>query len=286
MRNMTIGKKIGLTCAALVGFTVLLAAISLLGLRTLTAGARRLQVDCVPGQYASGKVQSLAIAVRVKMNAELLDLAVNGGKNAARVEADLTAAGAAFQEGLKTYEKTITQAEDRQLFEKLEPAYDRFSRSWTHVRATARTAKPEEVFSLYKAETLPAFDELQQGAEKLIAWNNTAAAEVAEETAKAAATASLWNWAFALIAVLCGSAAGVFHHAVDERQLAADGVRTGRRSRAGGERRLAGVVVQPVAGAGLLRAGGVARRDLRVERGDQLHGAQEHREFAHRRRTW
>jgi methyl-accepting chemotaxis protein len=210
MKTMTIGKKIALTCGALVGFTVLLASISLLGFRTMTTNSTHLQAESIPGQYLSGKVMAQAIAVRVKMNAELLDMSVEAGKDAARVQAELDKAEAAFLESLRSYDKTIKQSKDRELFGKIEPAYERFIQAWNRVRSSARSMKPAEVFALYKAEALPAFDELQRATEAVVDFNNKDATDVALDAVKAAGTATFWNWVVALLAGICGTVLAIF----------------------------------------------------------------------------
>jgi methyl-accepting chemotaxis protein/methyl-accepting chemotaxis protein-1 (serine sensor receptor) len=201
---MTVGGKIGAASGVLVAFTVVLATASLLSVGSLSERIHTLQVDSIPGQYSSGQIDALATNVRVKMNTELLDLATNAGSGAAQAQAALAEAQAKLQEEMKSYEKTITTAEDRQMFGTIAPALDRCLLTWNRVRAIGRTAKMDEVVALYRSETVPAFDALQQAADRLVENNHSTAKLHADEAAASAGTAKWWNWVIALLSVAVG----------------------------------------------------------------------------------
>jgi methyl-accepting chemotaxis protein len=202
--SMTVGVKISVASGVLVAFTVVLATVSLLSVGSLSERINALQMDSIPGQYSAGRIQALAKDVRVKMNAELLELATNAGNGGAQTRAALAEAHAKLQEEMKSYEKTITQAEDRQIFGAIGPALDRCFETWNRVRATSRTAKMDEVVGLYRSETVPAFDTLREADDRLVEWNHAQAAKTADDAAGAGATAKAWNWAIALLSVVVG----------------------------------------------------------------------------------
>src|ERR1039457_1677024 len=126
MKSMTIGNRIALICVVLVTLTLTLATASLINTTGLSARIHRLQGDSIPGQYTSGRLAVLTENVRGQMKDVLLDLAANSGRDIAQKERGLGAAQTKFQEEMKAYEKTITQAEDRQMFNTIAPAYDRY----------------------------------------------------------------------------------------------------------------------------------------------------------------
>ncbi len=208
--SMTVGRKIGATSAVLVACTVILATASLLSMAGLKDRIQSLQVDSIPGQYLAGLIDARAINVRVRMNDELLDLVTNGGKGAAQAHAALEETQAKLQEEMKAYEKTITQTEDRQIFGVVGPALDRCLQTWNRVRATGQTAKADEIVGLYRAETVPAFDDLNQAVDRLVEFNHAAAKKNADEGASAADTARWWNWAVALLSVAIGGILSLF----------------------------------------------------------------------------
>jgi methyl-accepting chemotaxis protein len=206
MKSMTFGRRITLTCAVLVLFTVALSVASLESIANLSANIYRLQGDSIPGQYSSARMGSFAKDVRSHTKDVLLDLTTNSGKNASQLESHLAEAQAKFLGEMTAYEKTITQAEDRQLFDPIGPSYSRFTDSWTRVSAAVRAGKLEEATNLFRSETMPAFEQMQKLVDIEVEWNQTAAAKVAADAAAAAATAKWWNWIVSIVAVLCGSA--------------------------------------------------------------------------------
>ena len=205
MKTMTIGKKIGSTCVVLVVFTIVLAAVSLLGVAALSAYIHSLEAEAIPGQYWSQRIAVLAKDVRIKMNAELLDLAMNAGRDQMRLNGELNVAEEKFRAAQKSYETTLKQNEGRQLLSAVGPVFDRCMRSWAALRSLNRTAKPEELVRLYNAKTVPAFDDLREADDKLAKWNQAVASQIAQQAAAAAAAVKWWNWVMAVIALLTGS---------------------------------------------------------------------------------
>ena len=207
---MTVGRKIALTCVALVAFTIALAAVSLIGMGDVSAGVNNLRTDSIPGLYSSGRINAYAKDVRIKMNAVLLDMISNSGNNRENTERDLAAAETKLRGELAAYEKTISQATDRQLFGTIGLAFDRFQQSWSQVRSAFMGNKVDVALSLYKSETVQAFDIMQKNVDELSAWNETAAISTADGVASTAATAKRWSWAMSIFALLCGSLLAFF----------------------------------------------------------------------------
>ena len=210
MRVKTIGNKITLTCVVLVTFTVALAAAALIGIGALSADIQRLQADSIPGQYSIGRLEAFATTAALRMNGELLDLVTNSGNDAERTQRDFSASWSKYQDELKAYEQTITQAEARQLFSAIGPASNRYIQSWNQVRSLAGTSKLDDALRLYKSGTSQAFDELIKAIAGEVEWNHTAADQVAAASAAEAGAARRWNWVVSLIAVLAGSVLAFF----------------------------------------------------------------------------
>jgi len=208
--SMTIGKKFALACTVLVAFTVGLAAVSLVNIAGMAENIHRLQVDPIPGQYSIGKIASYARDIRGKMKDLLLDVAVNSGRDVARVDKELREAQTRFQDEMKAYEKTITQADDRQNFEALSHGYDRSLQSWTRVRSMTDGGKLAEVLALFQSETMPAFDEMQKASDAMVEWNQAWGVKLADMSAAGASAAKVWNWTVSLIALVCGSLMAIF----------------------------------------------------------------------------
>jgi len=203
--HMTVGKRIGATCTVLVAFTVALATASLVSVSTLKGRIHALQIDSIPGQYSVGRVEALIKDVALQMNDSLLDLAANGGLERAQGQAESTKLRGELRAELDSYDKTITRPEDRQQFDALRPAIDRWLESWDRVWTSSQTMKPEEALRLYKSETAPAFIAMHAKVDELVDWNQRSAKQNADVAAGSAATAAWWNWVLASISVLVGA---------------------------------------------------------------------------------
>jgi hypothetical protein len=57
---MTVGKKISLTCALLVLFTIATGAVALLSIRRMETAMQSIVGDALPGVYSIGRVESVA----------------------------------------------------------------------------------------------------------------------------------------------------------------------------------------------------------------------------------
>ena len=204
---MTVGTKISLMSASLVGFTLVLATAAMISVNTLSASIHRLQVDSIPGQHTSGMIGAASRDVRGKMKDVLLDALANGGHDAGRVRAELEQARVQFERNMQAYEKTMTQADDRALFNTIGPAYARYLQSWQRVSAlTAEAGQSQAAVARFNSETLATYDHVQDAVGKLVDWNQTAAFSVVNQAAAAAGTARISNWIVAVLAALSGTA--------------------------------------------------------------------------------
>jgi methyl-accepting chemotaxis protein len=208
MKTMTIGKRIALTGALLVTFTVALAIASLISIGKLAEGIHSLQTDSIPGLTTSSKLAAMAIDQRRSATRVLLGLALKENMDAD--DRDLLANQSRFRETMKAYEATLSNPEDRQLFEAIGPAFDRATQSWTSLRAAAGNGRIEDIAERYKSETVPLFEETQNRVDKLVEYNRTSATASADAAAGQATTAKSWNWSVSLGAIFCGAVLALF----------------------------------------------------------------------------
>ncbi len=202
---MTIGRRIWFISTVLVALTVVLAGNSLFSIATLSSRIEALQADSIPGLYSSGRIDAYVTDVRVKMNAELLDRAVDGGKRAAEAQSELGTAQAKLREELQAYEKTITLAADRALLADVVLAITRVERSFGRVREMSKSATSAELLAFYRSDTTAAFEALNDKADHLTEFNLEMGQKNAELAAGAAATAKRWSWWLGVLSVLIGA---------------------------------------------------------------------------------
>jgi methyl-accepting chemotaxis protein len=206
----TVGGKIALTCAVLVGLTIVLATAALVSIGRLSDDIHRLQVDSIPGMYSIGKLDDLGAEAAMKMNAELLDAVTGSGNDAERVRRESAAIWSKYEEELKAYERTITQAEDRQLFGAIGQASNRYIQSCNRVRSLIGASKADEALRVYRSETAQCLAEMMQAFDREVEWNHKAARTVAESSAARANSAKWWNRVVSVIALLVGSGLAFF----------------------------------------------------------------------------
>ncbi|MGC4056257.1 MAG: methyl-accepting chemotaxis protein [Paludibaculum sp.] len=165
---MTIGKRIGWTCTALVGVSIVLASVSLFGLSRAEASLNSLHGDTVPGMYYSQAMQ-----------AALFEFRGNCWKHIASSSKELMAAEEQKNEVLKRdmteilrkYEGFVSDESDRRVWGQVKPALDRYLEAWSQVQVVSRTGQNVEAADLYMRTANPLFLDLHRILEDRGAWN-------------------------------------------------------------------------------------------------------------------
>ncbi|MBL8217070.1 MAG: MCP four helix bundle domain-containing protein [Bryobacterales bacterium] len=158
---MTIGRKIGWASAGSIGIVLALAATSLFGVAELSDDIQSLQTDSIPGQTLSARLYAAVMTVRVRMNAELLDLTTHADTLNRRQE-EVAEAQRQADLALRSYQAIIATAGDRQHADAIRTSLEGCYRAWQQVRELSRTAKPEEVLAQYRHTVVPAFANLDR----------------------------------------------------------------------------------------------------------------------------
>lgn len=199
MQNFTVGKKISLTCAALVTLTVMLGAVALQAVSRIDIALRGIVADSLPGVYLIGLAEDSARDWRAGI---LAHIASDGDDGKTRAESDIAAARQKLDDNLRQYEKTITLPQDRELFERMGTAVQGFSREWEQLRALSRASKREEALVEYRQS--PAFQELDKAIQDEIVFNKTNGDRNAQLTTGASNAARSWIWILLAISAIAG----------------------------------------------------------------------------------
>ena len=109
--------------------------------------------------YSIGRAESVIQDARGAM---LAHVASSAQEEMAQMEASIAEDQRKAKELLKSYEKTILRARDRELYEKIGPANDRWMAAWEKPRTLSRAGKNQEALAAFRSETMPAFAELQK----------------------------------------------------------------------------------------------------------------------------
>jgi hypothetical protein len=219
----------------------------------------------MPGVYVMYRVESLAKDVRGAM---LTHIASDKQDEMAQKESLIAQTQPKLKEILKDYEKTIVRARDRELYERIAPAFDRFMAAWEKPRGLSRANKPQEALAAFRSETLPAFDEFLKAVTDELEDNKASGDVFAGQATSAGSTGRFSTWAILLLSVVCGSGLAFFI----VRGITTVLVRSVSELSQGAEH------VASAASQVSSSSQALARRDFGIERRDQLHGPQEHRE--------
>ena len=284
MKRMTIGTKLMASAGVMLALTLLL---SYSGLSTLNTFKK--QFDEAVGSSLR-KIQ-LANAMVIG-NSEMISeqrgeiLAAN-----AKDKSELEKYEKTYKQNLQTVQSSIEEvrpllinSEAKSLVEDIAQKLSDWAPLHEQLMQQCDAGNVAEANRIRKDLTTPLYNKIDEDARRIAVIQDQ---DLAGDKADLAQQYSRSRWiAFALLALSLLAAAGVFVVVRGvNRGLRQAVSRAFRRCRPGGQRGLPGLRLQPVPGPGLLRAGRIARRDVGVERRDQLHGAQKHRELACRRRT-
>ncbi len=200
--QMTIGKKFSLTCVALVLLTVTLGVVSLVNTSRIETNLKAIVADSLPGIYEIGVLESTLLEMRGNF---LKHMAIGNSTEQAQIERQNEALKQTFQESLNGYGKTITQAEDQQLFGKIKPAFDRYLASWENVVVLSRSGKSSEAVKKYDSECYPIFLEVKGALRALVDWNKQNGDRNAAAMSVTVSQTQWWSWTLLTISILTGS---------------------------------------------------------------------------------
>src|ERR1039457_4779844 len=150
MKTMTVGKKLSLACAALVMLTIILGTVTIWNVGKINTQVNLLATDALPGTASAGRLEALVMEQRVMVLRHLL---MDNAEQMSQAETAVADSMNRFQAEMGAYEKTITQARDRELFGKIAPQMEQSGRAWTRVKPLSRELKAKkEAFDLWNAE--------------------------------------------------------------------------------------------------------------------------------------
>ncbi len=187
MRNWTIGKRL------MFGFGLVVVIVSGLGvysvsqLRVVDAAASRIVNDSLPGTALSGQILA---HVKNNLAYTLEHLTSDDVKDMEVVEANVAQTRENINKELEDYEKTITQPDDRELFDKVAPARAKFVTAFGQTIGLSKAGKKEQAFQTFHEQVRPAYGTLEDTVQAVTDWN-IAAGKVAGEEMDAAVSATV-----------------------------------------------------------------------------------------------
>ncbi len=201
--KLAIGRKIGLSLAVSTAICALLGAFAFIEIRALDKGIDKIAADSLPGIIYIGEANGYARQGCLLIIRHIFEDDKNAmGRLEEAMKENTKKAGEAFS----SYEKTISAAEDRRLFEEAVAARKAFLESREEVLALSRQLKDKEAFELYKTKMEPSFERLRQDLDKLLDFNKGVGESDAARLAAIANSAIFWIIAGILISIALGIA--------------------------------------------------------------------------------
>jgi methyl-accepting chemotaxis protein len=206
-------KGFSLSAKLYFGFGTVLAISAMLGIFAYTRivqishSADTISKDCMPGILTITKVRGLGKDIYAHATASLL------AKDKAGVEAErgkIKAAAAKVDELLETYQGTITQAKDRELFAEVAPALAAYRATQAKLLDLAAEGKRQEAEAFMAADLKAALDKYQGVINKVVEFNETFGNENAGIIVRDVAAAKGGIIVGLLLAVSLGAAIGIF----------------------------------------------------------------------------
>ena len=173
--KLTIGNRVLFGFGIGVVITAALGVFAFMRIQTLDAGARRVVVDCLPGEYASGKLETLVV-----QNYQMLYeyCAIDTPESRATVLDEMKEHSRLMDEAMKNYEETITTDEDRRTFNAIAPARAAFHDVRDEVRKLKDQGKEAEAVAMVRTKGLAAYEAYAKAAHGLSDFNKNEGEEV------------------------------------------------------------------------------------------------------------
>ena len=154
MKNMTIGKRFIFTAAVLLALVIIQGGLSLALIRNLAQSVDTVVNDPLPGVY---KISQVARALETIRGNTWKHIASADAGLKAQAERENEEHKGDIEKTLAEYGKTVTTAEDRELYSKIQPLIARYEDVLNNeVYPLSRGGKPDEARARYMADADPA----------------------------------------------------------------------------------------------------------------------------------
>ena len=201
MKTMTIGKKITLTCVALVALTTMLGIVAILNAGRIDASIHMVVVDNLPGVY---RLNRLEACVKQQEVAMLSHIASDSPEALRLNEATIADLEIKYQNESREYQKTLNTAQDRAFFEKIQPTQDKVNRIWAKILPVSRTGANKEAMKIWSDEAVSVAEERAKAIGDAIEENRTEADAAGAEALSASQSARLWALTIMMFSLLSG----------------------------------------------------------------------------------
>ncbi len=199
--QMTVGKKLTLIGALLVGLTIVLGIVTLIGLRSYDKVAHSLADDALAGVTACGKLESSFMELRGDMWRHIASDDTSDkehmGQEIRRLKAEIAA-------GQKEVQSAIYADEERAINQKIDPALQRYYELWDKTVALSDAKKNEEAYRQF-AQGTALIDEVNSAIRAEVDYNNALGTKYTAQSLATGARLKWLAWLVLLLSVGLGS---------------------------------------------------------------------------------
>jgi methyl-accepting chemotaxis protein len=181
MNNWKTGTRIGVGFAVTILLTVILGVFAYAQLRAVNRAAIRITSDALPGIYLMGQTEVKTSAqfalLREYVNSNVLNAMLGTDGSAAdkseraRLEAEIEAAGIATVASMSDYEKTISAAKARELFEAIKSARIPYVECFKQIMDLSRANKHQVALDLIGKTLQPLSKTMGEAIDAEVAFN-------------------------------------------------------------------------------------------------------------------
>jgi methyl-accepting chemotaxis protein len=202
--QITIGKKFSLTAGLLLVLMVALGTGALISINSLRQSLDTIMTDPLPGVYRISRVDSLIFQLR---GDTWKHIAIADSNSQAAIEANIRKTGETVEADLQDYEKTIVTEEDRALYARIEPLFQRYLQVLENeVLPLSRAGKSAEAEAKYMQAADPLHGELKPSVTALVNLNRRNGDSDSAEAEHVASTGRILIFVILLVALASGSA--------------------------------------------------------------------------------
>lgn len=203
-QNLKVGQKIAVAFGSVLCLLVIVAGVSLKGAATMRAEASSLYNDSVIGSASMGKISQLVTEERLLQMRWYIEL--DSGQKSDAAEG-LKETRAQLDEAMSIYDKSITQKDDRALFDAFKAAHADYSVESEEIEGKLSKGDLKSAYAdltsharkIFNEELIPAVDALVKWNEEFGASSNRDAEKAASDSTNLILGASVFAFATAIL---------------------------------------------------------------------------------------
>jgi len=189
--------------ALLIGLTIVMGTVTLIGLRGYDKRVHSLADDALAGVAACSKVEGDLLEIRGNM---WRHVASPDPADKAAMDQEIDRLKGVVAPELQEVKQVISSDEERVIYQKIDPALQSFYQSWDGIIGLSRDGKNAEAAHKFLAEVTPAFNALKSAAREETEYYRHLGTKHSAEAAATGARMKWLTWIVLLLSMGVGSA--------------------------------------------------------------------------------